>query len=105
MNGWFFALSMIMIISLVEMISQYMMKKDRRLVFGVIGYSLIAYILFRTLEYRGMGEVNLMWNVITTIMSAMIGYYYFKERTNRFTYYAILFAIIALYFNYLSEKV
>jgi len=112
MNGWFFALSMVILIAIVEMTSQFMMKKGainkhietKYLLYGIIGYLLIAYILWITFEYRGMGEINLMWNVVTTISSAYIGYHYFKERTNNYTLYAILFAVLALYFNYMASQ-
>jgi len=112
-NEYLLLFQFILIISLVETISLGMMKQSTysngnnskyELSIGIIGYMIIAYFLWKSLFYEGVGMVNLLWNCITLVTGFMIGYLIFNERINRYTYGAIFFTIIAIYMAYLSEK-
>jgi multidrug transporter EmrE-like cation transporter len=51
-----------------------------------------------------MGHVNLLWSCVSIIIAYMIGIKFFKETHNKYTCYAILFALAAIYMSYLSDK-
>ena len=73
------------------------------LIYGIIGYCIIAYILWNNFSFDGMGQVNLLWNCITTVTAFIAGYFLFKETVNKYTGYSIVFALMAIYFSYLSD--
>ncbi len=76
---------------------------ERFLLYGMIGYCFIAYILWENFSFDGMGQVNLLWNCMTTVTAFIAGYFLFKEPVNKYTGYSIVFALIAIYFSYLSD--
>jgi len=41
---------------------------------------LVVPLLIKTLEYEGIGIVNFIWNVFSTIIMFVIGIYVFKEK-------------------------
>jgi multidrug transporter EmrE-like cation transporter len=100
----------ILIISIIETFSMAVMKEStkqddkKELYIGMLGYAAIAYFLWKSLHYKGIGIVNLMWNCITLVTGFMIGYLLFEEKINRYTMLAMIFALMSIYFAYLSEK-
>jgi multidrug transporter EmrE-like cation transporter len=76
---------------------------EKYLIFGIICYGTIAYGLWHSFKIADIGQMNLMWNAVTTTTAFISGYLLFKEEINRYTIYSILLLMLALYFSYLSE--
>lgn len=102
-------IQLVALIAIIETITQINLKngtfKDNKtyLLYGMIGYCFIAYVLWINFTFDGMGQVNLLWNCMTTITAFVAGYIIFNESMNRYTYYSIMFAVLAIYFSYLSD--
>jgi len=64
----------------------------------------IPYLILNTLNYVGIGSVNLMWNIITTTSMITIGYYVFGERVNHLHILSLLFGISSVSLLYLANR-
>jgi len=91
-----------LIISLTEAFAQYSLKSNK-LFFGIIGYSIVAMILFTSYNYEDLGHMNLIWSCVSIIMCFFIGVFIFNEKFNKYTMVAVIFAISAIYFGHLSD--
>ena len=76
---------------------------EKYLIYGAIGYAVIAYCLWNSFITANMGQVNLIWCCSSIIVAFIAGYLLFQEPINRYTLYSIMFVLIAVYFSYLSE--
>ena len=107
---FWYVLYLVILISAIEGFSQYNIKKGNgdhnytHLVYGIIGYSVICFLLWKSYNFEAMGHVNLLWSCVSIIIAYMIGIKFFKETHNKYTCYAILFALAAIYMSYLSDK-
>ena len=90
-------------ISLVEAFSQYSLK-SKNLIIGVIGYIIVSYILFNSYNYEALGHMNLMWSCISIVLCFIVGVFFFNEPFNRYTFSAVIFALIAIYLGHLSDE-
>ena len=76
--------------------------KMKYLVIGVIIYGIvIPYMIIKTLNFDGIGTVNLMWNIITTVAMIIIGYYIFNEKISHLHVISLMLgiaSIVVLYF-------
>ena len=99
---------LVLLIAIVETISLVCLKKGNNdnvpffTFCGSFGYLLVVYILYKALSNEGIGKVNLMWNCVTIITAFITGNLLFNEKVNKYTFYSIVFALIAIYFLYLS---
>lgn len=92
-----------LLISLIEIISQFNLKKGI-LIYGILGYTLVATILFYALTFEGLGHMNLIWSCMSIITCYTLGRIYFDEPFNRFTIIAIVLALTAIYFAHRSDE-
>jgi drug/metabolite transporter (DMT)-like permease len=103
-------IQLVLIIAVVETISLICLKKgnnDGLLHFtlcGWGGYLIIVYLLCKTLSYEGIGKVNLIWNCMTIVTAFITGHLLFNEKVNKYTFYAIIFSMIAIYLMHLSSE-
>ena len=83
-NFWI-VIGIVSAISLVEGFSQYTLKKGNgehnlnSLWGGIIGYSVVAYLLWRCYDFEEMGHVNLLWSCMSIIIAFFLGVIFFKE--------------------------
>lgn len=98
------AIKFALLISLIEIISQFNLKKGV-LIYGILGYTLVATILFYALTFEGLGHMNLIWSSMSIITCYILGKLYFDEPFNRYTIIAITLAIFAIYFAHRSDEV
>lgn len=107
-------IQIVVLISIIEMFTQVCLKKgttsvnknrDKYLFYGMIGYSIICCLLWKNFSFDGMGQVNLLWSCISIVTAFIAGFILFKEPVNKYTGYSIVFALIAVYFSYLSDVV
>ncbi len=76
--------------------------KMKYLILAVLIYGfIIPFMIIKTLNFDGIGTVNLMWNIITTVAMIIIGYYFFNEKINHLHVISLMLgvaSIIILYF-------
>uniref|UniRef100_A0A6C0DK57 EamA domain-containing protein n=1 Tax=viral metagenome TaxID=1070528 RepID=A0A6C0DK57_9ZZZZ len=101
--------NLVLIIAFVETLSLICLKegetknKNHFVLCGFLGYVLVTYILCQTLTFEGIGQVNLIWNCMTIFTAFAAGHLLFNEKVNKYTFYAIIFAVIAIYLAQLSS--
>lgn len=86
---------LLLIISIIECTAWFFLKKNyltnnkTYLLLYLMLYMIIPFFLIKTLKYEGIGVVNMLWNIISTIVVILIGYYVFSERINHLQYLGI----------------
>ena len=63
---------------------------------GVLFAVGVVPLLAKTLEYDGIGMVNFVWNIFSTILMFTIGIYFFSEKITRLKTMGILLSIAGL---------
>lgn len=102
-------IQLILIIAVVETLSLICLKegetntKHHFILCGFLGYIIVTYILCKTLSFEGIGQVNLVWNCMTIFTAFAAGHLLFNEKVNKYTFYAIVFAVVAIYLAQLSS--
>ena len=102
-------INLILIIAIVETLSLICLKegevnnKRHFILCGILGYIMVAYVLCKTLRFEGIGQVNLVWNCITILTAFIAGHLLFNEKVNKYTFYSIVFAVMAIYLAQLSS--
>jgi drug/metabolite transporter (DMT)-like permease len=103
-------IQLILIIAIVETFSLICLKEGNNngnshfILCGFLGYIVVVYILCKTLAFEGIGQVNLVWNCVTIFTAFAAGHIMFNEKVNKYTFYAIVFAVIAIYLAQLSSE-
>jgi multidrug transporter EmrE-like cation transporter len=101
---------LLIIIIMVEDLSWYFMKKqyvDNNKIYLYIFFALYAcipFLLLQTLKYEGIGVTNMLWNIASTAIVLLIGYFIFKESINHYQYLGIGFGILAIVLLSLSDN-
>ena len=83
--GWLLILIVVEIIALSS-IKKYSISntEHRYLVLAAVLYGLLVpYFIYRLLTYQGIGMVNTVFNVISSIVLILIGVFLFDEKLNR----------------------
>jgi drug/metabolite transporter (DMT)-like permease len=102
-------INLILIIAVIETLSLICLKegeinkKNHFIICGFLGYVIVTYVLCKTLNFEGIGQVNLVWNCMTIFTAFIAGHLLFNEKVNKYTFYAIVFAVIAIYLAQLSS--
>lgn len=67
---------------------------------GIVAALIYAFavvpLLLKTLHYEGIGMVNFLWNIVSTILMFLIGVYVFGETIAHLQYIGILVACVGL---------
>ena len=92
-----------LLISFIEVFAQFSLKSGQ-VWFGFMGYAFIVLILLRAYKYEGLGHMNMIWSCVSIIMCYIMGYLYFNEPVNKYTFIAIIFAMLAIYFAHMSDE-
>ncbi len=67
------------------------------LVPAVLIYALVVpYVLLHLVEAVGMGFANFIWNICTTILAIIVGYYYFNEKIDKLHIISLFLGILSL---------
>lgn len=93
-----------LLICSIEMFSQVVLKHNQYPILGVFGYIVLAIVLHNSYYYENMGHMNLVWSCVSIIAGFLVSNYFFKERINRYTLFAITFALLAIYTAHLSDE-
>jgi len=103
-------LYIILMITLCEATAQYNLKKgngkkDKNyILIGGFFYFIVACLLYRSYNYKGLGHVNLLWSCMSIIIAILSGMIFFGEKFNKYTCIAVSLALGAIYVSHLSDE-
>ena len=63
---------------------------------GAIYAGAVVPLLSKALEWEGVGIVNFVWNVFSTVFMFLIGYYFFEEKLTYLKLVGILCCIFGI---------
>ena len=90
-------------IILVEIFSQYLIEKsikgDNTLLYlGILFYALVGYIYYLILKSgEKLAVANSIWNAMSTVGIAIVGYFIFKQKLNFVQVIGLLLTIVGVY--------
>lgn len=92
------------IISIIEQIGQYLLKKSEKIfdvyyTSGVVFYILVAITFHYIYNNYNVIKVNIIWSCITVILAVILGSLFENEDLTYNKIIALLFAILAIYFS------
>lgn len=56
----------------------------------------IVPLLAYGLKYEGVGMVNFLWNIFSTIMMFFVGIYVFREKMNNLQFVGVLISLVGI---------
>ena len=65
--------------------------------FSVLLYAIQPLLFYKALSFEGMAVINLMWNVISSIVVTLVGIVYFKEKLTNLKLIGAAFSIVAIW--------
>lgn len=75
------------------------------LIIGIMLYGIVTpYTIIASLNYSGIGTVNLLWNITTTVSMIIIGFYMFNEKVNHLHFVSLLLGISSILTLYMANK-
>ena len=69
---------------------------------GLLFYMGLGYILHWGYTNFPMSKLNVTWACLSIVIAVTVGYLIHKEEVNKFSMLSVFFALIAVYFSYLS---
>ena len=67
------------------------------LVTSVVLYAVQPLLFYNALSFEGMAIINLLWNVISSIVVSLVGILYFKEKLTNLKLIGAAFSIVAIW--------
>lgn len=67
-------------------------------------YSILPFMIVYALKFQGIGTVNFMWNIISTISMIVIGYYIFNDSVTNLHYISFMLGFSAIAVLYYAER-
>jgi hypothetical protein len=64
----------------------------------------VVPLLSVTVQYEGIGMVNFLWNIVSTILMFMIGIFFFKEKIASLQVLGVILALLGLGLVVLSKE-
>jgi len=91
------------VISTVEQIGQYLLKKsttnfDYFYINGIIFYIIVAMLFHYIYNHYNVNKVNIIWACISILLAVIIGSLYENEEITINKIIAVFFSILAIYF-------
>ena len=75
------------------------------LIIGIIIYGvIIPTSILKTLDITGIGTVNFMWNIITTVSMIIIGHFYFGDHLSHLHLISLLMGVSSIIILYMADK-
>ena len=75
------------------------------MLFGFLIYGfIIPFVVLKTLTYSGIGTVNFMWNIITTVSMIIIGHFYFGDKMSNLHLISLMLGIASITVLYIAER-
>ena len=92
------------VIIAVEAIAQLLLdkatytKNHLYLIAGIIGYNVVAYIYYLLLLKGNLGIANAVWNAVSTLVVALLGFLLFTEKMSKMAIFGMIITIIGVGF-------
>ncbi len=83
------------VITLVEAVSQYYIRKENVIVGGT-GYLILTGVLLYTYKNSEMSAVNIIWSAMTILNAVILGKYFYNETVDSNKLIAAGLAIVAV---------
>jgi|UniRef100_A0A6C0KJK7 drug/metabolite transporter (DMT)-like permease len=64
---------------------------------SVLLYAIQPLLFYNALSFEGLAVVNLLWNVISSIVVTLLGILYFKEKLTNLKLLGAAFSIVAIW--------
>ena len=75
------------------------------LLLGIFIYGIIIpFLIIFSLKFEGIGTVNFLWNIITTVSMIMIGHYVFGDTMNYLHMISAFLGISAMIVLFMANK-
>ena len=110
-TNWALLSFLLAITVIVEALALYSIQKYAKtkvqkffLMSAAIYGLIIPYMLYRMLTYQGIGMINFLWNVFSTISGFLIGIYLFSEQVNNLQWIGVGLGVLAFALIILGEK-
>lgn len=75
----------------------------KSLVFPVVFYAMTPLIFLYAMQHESMTVMNLLWDVISSVLVTGIGLYYFNEKITHTKMIGVFFSFVAIYLLSLDE--
>ena len=59
-------------------------------------YATQPFLFYNSMRFEGMAVINLLWNVLSSIVVTLLGILYFEEKLNNKKLIGALFSIVAI---------
>ena len=94
--GFFLALVDVFVLSILK--AKYVGKITSNWVFiaSFIIYGIQPLIFYKALSYENMTIMNIVWDLMSDILVAVVGYYIFDERLTKTQKIGFVFGLVAL---------
>ena len=90
---------LVFFVSLIEAIGLTLLKSTWKyaIPFTALNYGLVVVpLLALSLKYEGVGIVNFLFNIFSTIIVFLIGIYYFKEKINNLQLTGVIMSLFGI---------
>lgn len=94
---------LVLLISIFEAFAQstihyaYYNNNKYYIIFGIFLYIIIAFLIYKAYNYKGVGMVNAIWSGFSIIFMIIIGIVLFNEKILFNEYIGIFFIIIGIF--------
>lgn len=91
------------VISIVEQIGQYLLKKSKTnfdyfYINGIIFYIIVAMLFHYIYNNYNANKVIVIWSCVSILLAVILGSLYENEEITIYKIIAVFFAILAIYF-------
>ena len=75
------------------------------LLLGIFIYGIIIpFLIIFSLKFEGIGTVNFLWNIITTVSMIMIGHYVFGDTMNYLHIISAFLGVLSIIILFMANK-
>ena len=89
-------------------LTKYSKNKDKNMLYLLLGVfiygAIIPFLIIISLNVHGIGTVNFLWNIITTISMIIIGYYAFGDAVSHLHFISLFLGISAIIVLMIAER-
>ena len=89
-------------------LTKYSKNKDKNMAYLLLGVFIygviIPFLIIISLKFHGIGTVNFLWNIITTISMIVIGYYAFGDAVSHLHLISLFLGISAIIVLMIAER-
>ena len=96
------AIEYILFLIIVEILAWYFLKKqhveqnDTYMFLFFFFFALIPWILIQLVKLEGIAITNVYWNIASTMLVILLGYFVFKEKINSVQYIGVGLGLLSI---------